>query len=358
MAWVVGLGGPIARESDLTGKAVSLHSRVRRGLPVQPGFCVSVQAYRHAIEASGLGAQIDAYLAAGLDDHQTSDRLRGLFGSTTMPVAVAAEIRTAYTALGQDVPVALRSNAAEDTAAAPFAGRQDGFLWVRGADAVVSGVIDCWASLFTPQAIGYCRRFEVPATEVAVGVVVQQTAARVGEVVTGDEHGSLRGENTSFRIAACFTAGGRPVDGVIVSEGDRFGGWSLWVDAGHLVYSCILGGPELTTIRSGTAIVMPGTHSIIAEFDCDSGGFGRAGRLSMRLDGTEVVRARIARTTPFTPSGNGKLNIGIDRGTPITSEYRRGGGNPFTGVIYTVEVERGAGGVKTTAADQLCAERR
>jgi hypothetical protein len=343
MAWVFGLGEPFAHAPDLSDKTLSLRSLVRRGLPIQPGFCVSAQAYRHAIEASGLGAQIDTQLAAGLDDHRTSSRLQGLFSQATMPVGVAAEIRMAYTALGQDVPVVLRSDGVEDTAAATLAGQGDGLRWVRGADAVVSGVMDCWASLFTPQTIGYCRRFEVPATEVALDVVVQQTAGRVGEVVTTDENGSLRAEDTSLRIAACFTAGGHPVDGVIASAGDRFGGWSLWLDGGHLVYSCNLGGLEMTTIRSGAAIVTPGTHSVIAEFGCEGWGFGQSGRFSVRLDGTEVVRARIARTIPFTPSGDGKLNIGIDRGTPIASEYPRGEGNPFTGVIYTVEVERGPG---------------
>lgn len=350
MAWVVGLDEPFAHASDLGDKTLSLRSLVRRGLPVQPGFCVSPQAYRHAIEASGLGAQIDAQLAAGLDDHRTSSRLQGLFSEATMPAGVAAEIRTAYIALGEDVAVALRSDGVEDGAAATLAGQGHGLRWIRGADAVVSGVMDCWASLFTPQTIGYCRRFEVPATEVAVGVVVQPTAGRGGEAVTAVESGSLRGENTSLRIAACFTAGGHPVDGVIVSAGDRFGGWSLWVDDGHLVYSSNLGVLELTTIRSDAAIVTPGKHSVIAEFDCDEGEFGRPVRLLMRLDGTEAVRAPIARTAPFTPLVDGKLNIGIDRGTPITSEYPRGEGNPFTGVIYTVEVERGAG--LSAAADQ------
>ena len=93
------------------GKAVGLGHLVRQGHRVPAGFAVSTAAYREALAAGGRPVTV-------------GDRL-------------AAEIDAAYRRLGGDdeVPVAVRSSAtAEDTAEASFAGQQDTYLWVRGAD--------------------------------------------------------------------------------------------------------------------------------------------------------------------------------------------------------------------------------
>src|SRR5262249_27244608 len=148
------------------------------------------------------------------------------------------------------------------------------------------------------------------------------------------------------------TVGDQPADGVIVSQGGRFGGWSLWVDGGHIAYTYNLAGLESTTIRSDTGLLTPGTHAVTVEFDYDGGGFGRGGTLSLHLDGVQLTRGRIERTTPFIFSGDETLNIGIDRGTPVTSEYKRGKGNPFTATIGIVEIGRGDDGIEVSAVEQ------
>ena len=60
-----------------------------------------------------------------------------------------AAVRTAYADMGGTPPVAVRSSAtAEDLPFASFAGQQDSYLDVVGADAVVEAVRRCWASLW------------------------------------------------------------------------------------------------------------------------------------------------------------------------------------------------------------------
>ena len=55
--------------------------------------------------------------------------------------------------------MAVRSSAiGEDSAEATFAGQQDTFLWVRGAEQVYDAVRDCWASLYNPEAVSYRSR--------------------------------------------------------------------------------------------------------------------------------------------------------------------------------------------------------
>ena len=70
--------------------------------------------------------------------------------------AIDAAVRAAYAALGTDAAVAVRSSAtAEDLPFASFAGQQDTYLNVVGADAVLAAVRQCWASLWTDRAVTY-----------------------------------------------------------------------------------------------------------------------------------------------------------------------------------------------------------
>jgi pyruvate,water dikinase len=85
------------------------------------------------------------------------------------------EVADAYRALGEPA-VAVRSSAlGEDSAETTFAGLQDTYLWVQGADAVCAAVRDCWASLANPEAVAYRERMGIEGTP-AMGVTVQLMA--------------------------------------------------------------------------------------------------------------------------------------------------------------------------------------
>src|SRR5205814_510676 len=59
----------------------------------------------------------------------------------------------------------------EDSSEATFAGQQETYLWVRGAEGVCDAVRDCWVSLYSPPAIAY--RARLGELEPAMGVAVQ-----------------------------------------------------------------------------------------------------------------------------------------------------------------------------------------
>jgi phosphoenolpyruvate synthase/pyruvate phosphate dikinase len=88
-----------------------------------------------------------------------------------MPDDIAEAIRRAYAKLGAyaglgegDAPVAVRSSAtAEDLPGASFAGQQETYLNIRGAQAVLAAVRKCWASLWTGHAITYRLRQGIPS---------------------------------------------------------------------------------------------------------------------------------------------------------------------------------------------------
>src|SRR5262249_37605176 len=153
--------------------------------------------------------------------------LAQLFDDSVLAEDIAEQIAAAYRSLGGDVPVAVRSSAtAEDTAEASFAGQQDTYLWISGVDEVTRHVVRCWASLFTPQAIGYRKRFGVPVEELAMAVVVQQMvpADVAGGVMTIDP---TPGDNSTIYFAGASGLGEGVVKGDVASD-------SYWIDKAGL----------------------------------------------------------------------------------------------------------------------------
>ena len=181
-----------AAAGQVGGKALGLGKLLGFGLPVPPGFVVTADAYRACVAAAGLSTQIADILAAVTDANQAwgaSDAIGALFTDRLLAGEFADEIARRYQALGAgaDLPVAVRSSAtAEDLADASFAGQQDTYLWICGAENVRQHIVRCWASLFTPRAIQYRARLAVAPEDLAMAVVVQQMvpAAAAGVMMT------------------------------------------------------------------------------------------------------------------------------------------------------------------------------
>jgi rifampicin phosphotransferase len=138
------------------GKAANLGELTRAGLPVPPGFVLLTEAYRGYVAEHQLHDQITG-LAAASDDpagyDEAAEQIKALFEDEVSDT-LRTEIAEAYAALGEDVPVAVRSSAtAEDLPEASFAGQQDTYLNVRGLDDLLVAVRDCWASLWTARAM-------------------------------------------------------------------------------------------------------------------------------------------------------------------------------------------------------------
>jgi pyruvate,water dikinase len=136
------------------GKGASLARMTALGLPVPPGFVVPAGALAAALPDGG--AALRAAAAEG-PSARAAERARAIVGGLELPAGLRDAIARAYAGLGDgDVPVAVRSSAcAEDSQEASFAGQQDTYLHVRGADEVAGRVRDCWASFFSERALFY-----------------------------------------------------------------------------------------------------------------------------------------------------------------------------------------------------------
>ena len=95
----------------------------------------------------------------------------------TSPKTSRRRSPSAHAALCTGAPeaaVAVRSSATtEDAGDASFAGLQDTYLWIKGADQVLRMVRSCWASLYSVESITYRRSRGFQEHDVAMAVVVQ-----------------------------------------------------------------------------------------------------------------------------------------------------------------------------------------
>ena len=191
------------------GKAVNLAELIGAGFPVPDGFCVGTPAYAQAAAMGGL----DAVLAEPGQD--LARRARAALLATSVPAEVAAAVTDAYAALGDRVPVAVRSSAtAEDLPGASFAGQQDTYLNVVGVDAVLEAVRRCWASLWTDRAVAYRADVGIPHAGTQLAVVVQRMvdAQVAGVLFTADP---ISGKRTRSVLDAAPGLGDAVVSGAV-----------------------------------------------------------------------------------------------------------------------------------------------
>jgi pyruvate,water dikinase len=213
------------------GKSANLGELLAAGIPVPPGFALSADAYRVFVSETGLDGAIASALARAHSDDvdaltAASKGLNEAMRSAPIPDAVRIEVAEGHgsgaLATGSQPPVAVRSSRREDSAAASYAGQQESFVWVRDVEHVCDAVRDCWASLFTPQAISY-RLALGSEHEAAMGVAVQAMVdAEVSGVlftcnpVSGDP--SMVALNASWGLGIGVVGGELTPDDYLVSK--------------------------------------------------------------------------------------------------------------------------------------------
>ena len=206
------------------GKGRSLAEMANAGLAVPGGFYVTTAAYRRFVADNDLQAKIIELAKPEIGEFtlsfdKASEAIQALFQTGAMSDAMAAQVAAAYQGIEGDNPaVAVRSSAnAEDLPDMSFAGQQDTYLNVRGADEVVAAVRNCWASLWTPRAMSYRHEMGIEHDAVAMAVVVQL-------MVPSDVSGILftanpaTGERSEMIINASFGLGEAVVGGQVTPD--------------------------------------------------------------------------------------------------------------------------------------------
>lgn len=177
----------IADVPKVGGKNAALGELIRElvplGVPVPDGFAVTTEAYNYFLDAARIRGKMEELLAALTiadvnDLAEKGEAVRKLILESPMPKDLEDDIRTAYEALAKQSgapDVAVRSSAtAEDLPGSSFAGQQETYLNVVGAEEVILATRKCFASLFTNRAISYRADKGFNNTDVALSVGVQK----------------------------------------------------------------------------------------------------------------------------------------------------------------------------------------
>src|SRR5215212_333405 len=216
------------RKDDIVlagGKGANLGELSHAGLRVPPGFVLTTAAYDAFVESNDIGDAI-AKLASGprADEpaafEEAAERIRALFTGGKVPEKMAEEVRAVYEKLGEgeETAVAVRSSAtAEDLAGASFAGQQETYLNVRGAEVLLEALKNCWASLWTARAMAYRARQGIDPGTVSLAVVVQRMieAEAAGVMFTANPTNGRRSEAV---ISAAWGLGESVVSGQVTPD--------------------------------------------------------------------------------------------------------------------------------------------
>lgn len=212
------------------GKSSSLGEMTSKtDVPVPYGFATTAYAYRYFIEKSGLKEKMQAILADLTDVENSaqlrdvSARLREAIMAEEMPEDLSASIAAAYEELGKKVGeaepyVAVRSSAtAEDLPDASFAGQQDTYLNVKGAENIIAKVKECYASCFTDRAVYYREKQGFDHIEVALSAVIQMMvfSKAAGVMFTVNV---ATGDDSNILIEGAFGLGEYVVQGTVTPD--------------------------------------------------------------------------------------------------------------------------------------------
>jgi pyruvate,water dikinase len=218
--------------NDFVGKkCANLGVMVKIGLPVPPGFALSLDMYRKFIRETGAEEEMSRYIE-GLGDlkgggislfEEISKTIRGFITEKDMSSGVKEPISTYYQELCErvgipDMPVSVRSAGTESRP-----GMFETYLNVRCVEDVLEKVKRVWASAYTARAVAFRINKGLPVLGDELGVAIPKMVnARASGItftvdpVTGDDSKIILEAN--WGLGEGVVSGAESVDGFVVEK--------------------------------------------------------------------------------------------------------------------------------------------
>ena len=149
-----------------------------------------------------------------------------------------------------------------------------------------------------------------------------------GETVTGIPGGAApKLLNTSYTITADIEVPQGGVEGIVHTNGGRFGGYGMYLLKSKPVF--VWNVLDLKRVRwESPEALAPGKHTVVFDFTYDGLGFatlafnntsgiGRMGTGVLKVDGKVVATQTMDRTVPLLLPWDETFDIGADTGTPV-----------------------------------------
>jgi arylsulfatase A-like enzyme len=147
-------------------------------------------------------------------------------------------------------------------------------------------------------------------------------------------------KNKSYVISADVDIPRGGANGVLATQGGRFGGWGLLVLDGKPVFVHALSNQKQHKYRvSSPQALAPGKHTIRFEFAYDGGGIGKGGMGTLLIDGKRVAQGRIEQTVRARFSLDETFDVGADTGTPVIEDYANKMPFKFAGKLEKLTID-------------------
>lgn len=165
-----------------------------------------------------------------------------------------------------------------------------------------------------------------------------RTSLTLAQGMTGIlENTFINEKNNSKTVVADVTLNGND-RGIILTQGGKFGGWALYMDAGKPAYVYNYFGLESYTIASPNAIDKD-SAVIKLQFDYDGGGVGKGGLATLYVDDEKVAEGRVDKTQPAVYSADETADVGVDEATQVADKvFEDVHDSEFTGIVNSVTI--------------------
>ncbi|MGD9033141.1 MAG: PEP/pyruvate-binding domain-containing protein, partial [Desulfobacteraceae bacterium] len=184
-------------------KCANLGEMIRMGMPVPPGFALTIECHRHFMEETGITQEITQYITntfpnglRNIQEYEEASRvICNIIDSKAIPREIEDEILSSYMELckkceNEQVPVAVRSAGVKS-----HPGMYDTFLNVKGEQEVLKKVVGVWSSAFNTRSIAAVSQkglsvADSPPIGIGVQSIIPSRTAGVCftvDPVTGDQ---------------------------------------------------------------------------------------------------------------------------------------------------------------------------
>lgn len=216
--------------NDLVGKkGANLGEMTKLGLPVVPGYVVSIESYRRFMAETDIGEQISKYLASlgKIDDinkcEEASKTIRAMIEEREMPGYLREKIGSYYDELCQKTGIPEVAVSTRSGAPASRPGMFDTYLNVKGKENVLQHVKKVWSSAFTGRAMWYRIAHDIPVDGDVLGVVVMKLvdARSAGITFTADPVTGNRSRiiiDANWGLGEGVVSGKVPVDRFVIDK--------------------------------------------------------------------------------------------------------------------------------------------
>lgn len=140
--------------------------------------------------------------------------------------------------------------------------------------------------------------------------------------VTGIPEGSAPNtKNRSFSITADIDVAKAGSEGVLVTQGGRFAGWSFFLQDGKPTYAYNFLNSDRTIIQSPDPVAI-GKSKVRFDFAYDGGGLGAGGTGKLFINDKQVAEGRIEKTVGFRIGLDETFDVGQDTGSTVVDSYQ------------------------------------